>query len=132
MHNLLYEAPGTEHGRWDRWHVRNLGLAVNRRMRQRSGGDAARHRERTRRRVKRTLGPSAARIARHQPKAFEDFALVLDLVPDLARWSASEKADVLEVLRAKAGRDERRYLRLSRSHARLRGAILDIGSRPVR
>jgi hypothetical protein len=131
-HNLLYEAPGTEQGRWDHWHVRNLGLAVNGRMRTVSGGDAARHRERARRRVVRAFGPSAARIARGEPKAFEDFALVLDLVPDLARWTAAEKAGVLEVVRAKAGRDERRYLKLLRSHARLRDAILRLGSRPVR
>jgi hypothetical protein len=131
-HNLLYEAPGTEHGRWDRWHVRNLGLAVDRRMRIVSGGDAGRHRARARRRVARALGPSTGRIDRDAPTAFEDFALVLDLVPDLARWTAAEKAAVLEVVRAKAGRDERRYLRRLRSHARLRDAILRFGSRPVR
>jgi hypothetical protein len=128
-HNLLYEAPRTEHGSWDRWHVRNLGLAVNRRMRQESGGDAARHRERARRRVAAVLGRSASRFAEREGKAFEDFALVLDLVPDLRRWTASEKTGVLEIVRAKAGRDERSYLRLLQRHSRLRGALLRLGSR---
>ncbi|HKD18026.1 MAG TPA: hypothetical protein VKG23_09160 [Thermoanaerobaculia bacterium] len=131
-HNLIYEAPGTEHGRWDRWHVRNLGLAVDRRMRTESGGDAGRHRERAVRRVAVALGRSAARIPRDGAKAFEDLALVLDLIPNLARWTASEKAGVLEVVRAKSGRDERRYLRLLRSHARLRAALIAMGSRTVR
>lgn len=128
-HNLLYEAPGTEHGRWDRWHVRHLGLAVNARMRTESGGDAGRHRERARRRVAKALGRSASRIPRGEAKAFEDFALVLDLVPGLSRWTAAEKAGVIEIVRAKAGRDERRYLRLLRGHARLRDALLRLGSR---
>src|SRR5262249_15242303 len=83
-HNLLYEAPQTEHGRWDRGHTRNLGLAVNREMRQRSGGDAERHRARARRRVAARLGRSAGRIREREAKAFDDLALVLDLVPDLA------------------------------------------------
>jgi hypothetical protein len=128
-HNLLYEAPGTEHGRWDRWHVRNLGLAVNRRMRAESGGDAARDRKRARRRVAAALGRSAARNFRDAAKAFEDFALVLDLVPDLARWTAAEKRAIVEIARAKVGRGERRYLRGLQSHARWRDAILRLGSR---
>ena len=31
-HNMLYEVPGSPRGDWDRFHIRNLGLAVNRRM----------------------------------------------------------------------------------------------------
>jgi hypothetical protein len=128
-HNLLYEAPGTEHGRWDRWHVRNIGLAVNRRMRLESGGDAARDRKRAGRRVAAVIGRSAARIPRDAAKAFEDFALVLDLVSGLTRWTAIEKRAIVEIARAKVGRGERRYLRRLQSHARLRDALLRLGSR---
>ena len=39
-----------------------------------------------------------------------------------------ERADVVEVIRAKAGRDETRYLKLSRRHARLRAALIRLGS----
>ena len=39
-HNLLYEIPGSPRGEWDRFHVRNLGLAVNRRMAREFDGDA--------------------------------------------------------------------------------------------
>jgi hypothetical protein len=128
-HNLLYEAPGTEHGRWDRWHVRNLGLAVNRRMRQEAGGDAARHRERARRRVAAALGRSAERLPRREAKAFEDFALVLDLVPDLRHWTKAEKDAVLGVVKAKAGPSERSYLARLSAHARLRRELIRLGSR---
>ncbi|MGE5413471.1 MAG: hypothetical protein ACM3NW_04795, partial [Syntrophomonadaceae bacterium] len=128
-HNLLYEAPGAPHGDWDRFHVRNIGLAVNRRMREHSGGDARRHRERAIRRVGRALGTSASRIAPRDAKAFEEFALVLDLVPDLARWSREEKEGVLEVVRAKTARSERTYLARLSAHRRLRRALIGLGSR---
>jgi hypothetical protein len=128
-HNLLYEAPGTEHGVWDRWHVRNLGLAVNRRMRERSGGDAARHRERAKRRVAVALGRSGVRRRGLEAKAFEDFALVLDLVPDLARWTRDEKRSIEAIVRAKAASSEKTYLRRLLAHRRLRRALIALGSR---
>lgn len=132
IHNLIYVAPGAPQGDWDRFHVRNIGLAVNRRMREESGGDARRHRERAARRVAAALGRSGARIPRGEAKAFEDFALVLDLVPDLARWSRTEKAGVLEAVEAKAARSERTYLARLSAHPRLRRTLIAIGSRRSR
>jgi hypothetical protein len=128
-HNLLYEAPGAPHGDWDRFHVRKIGLAVNRAMRERSGGDAARHRERAVRRVATALGRSASRIPRSDAKAFEDFALALDLVPGIARWTPAEKAGVLEVVRAKSARSETAYLRALAKNPRLRRTLIALGSR---
>ena len=49
-------------------------------------------------------------------KAFSDYALVLAGIPDLARWSKEERRGVVEVIRAKAGGSERRYLRLLQRH----------------
>src|SRR5262249_38059330 len=46
---------------WDRFHIRNLGLAVNRKMARRFGGNAARIRSAARRRVSRLLGISVDR-----------------------------------------------------------------------
>ncbi len=128
-HNLLYDAPGAPQGDWDRFHVRRIGLAVNRAMSERSGGDAPRHRERAVRRVAAALGRSAARIRRRDAKAFEDFALALDLVPDLARWTRAEKDGVLDVVRAKSAPSERSYLRALARHSRLRRALIELGSR---
>ena len=50
-HNMLYEAPGSRGGEWDRFHVRKIGLAVNRRMRSDFGGSAERIRAASQRRV---------------------------------------------------------------------------------
>ena len=61
-------------------------------------------------------------------RAFSDLALVLDLIPDLARWSRGERAGIAAIVRAKAIGSERRSLALSRRHARLRAALLRLGS----
>jgi hypothetical protein len=119
-HNLLYEAPGSPRGEWDRFHVRNLGLAVNRRMAREFGGDARRLRLASGRRVGKAIGIDASTPG--------DFAPVLDLIRDLPRWSPSERRALAAIVRAKAGRLEATYLRLLQRHPRLRGALIRLGS----
>ncbi len=125
--NLIYDAPGTAVGAWDRFHVRRIGLQINRRMRER-GLDAAGLREKAAVRVARRLGLALGSLPTRARRFFGDFALALDLVPDLSRWTAAERTGIAEVVRAKAGRHERRYLRLLQRHARLREALLRLGS----
>jgi hypothetical protein len=127
-HNLLYEIPGSPRGEWDRFHIRNLGLAVNRRMAQKFGGDAGRLRAVSERRVARALGLRILRLTAPERAAFRELALVLDLIPGLARWTRKEKGGVLAILRAKARGVESRYLRLLQRHARLRAALIRMGS----
>ncbi len=109
-HNLLYEVPGTPRGDWDRFHVRHIGLAVNRRMAREFGGDAGRLRAAAGRRVGRALGMD--------PSTLGEFAPVLDLVDDLGRWTRGERAGVAAIVHAKARGHERRYLRLLQRHTR--------------
>ena len=127
-HNLLYEVPGTPSGDWDRFHVRNLGLAVNRRMARRFGGKAEGIRAAAARRVAKALGLRPAVLSPLERRAFDSFALVLDEVPDLRRWTRPERIALVEILRAKAGGSERRYLRLLQRHGRLRAALIALGS----
>ena len=117
--NLIYDAPGTEQGEWDRFHIRRIGLAVNRRLR-RSGRSAAAFRQDAEDRV--------ARALRTRPAGLGEFAPVLAGIADLARWSARERRGVVEVIRAKSGREERRYLALLRRHPRLKAALRRLGS----
>lgn len=129
--NLLYDADPARAGDWDRFHVRRLGLAVQRRMRARSGADPIRARRDSSARVARALGrrpETGDPIAR---KSFEDQALVLALVPDLRRWGPAEKDAAASVVRAKTAAEEIRYLRLSQAHERLRRAIIRLGSSAV-
>jgi hypothetical protein len=126
--HMFFELPGTAPGRWDRFQIRNVGFAVQRRMAARFTGDA-----------KKARGQSAAAVARaldvrpdvwtdHQRTAFENFALVLALVPDLVDWTPEEKKDVVRIIRAKMGPEESRYLRLMQRHRKLREAIVRLGS----
>ena len=43
-------------------------------------------------------------------------------------WSAAERAAVDAIVRAKSGRDEARYVHLIERHARLRAALIELGS----
>jgi hypothetical protein len=50
------------------------------------------------------------------------------LVEDLGQWSQSEKQALVQIIRAKAGADESRYLKLMQQHPRLRSAMIKLGS----
>jgi len=127
--HIFYHLPGSEPGAWDRFSVRNLGLRVNRRMGREFYGDSARLRRSSAARVGRALGGTGKRWSAPEQQAFADWALVLTLVPDLRRWTKQEKRELVHLIRAKAGPDEMRYLRLTQGHARLRREIIRLGSR---
>jgi hypothetical protein len=128
-HNLLYEVPGTASGEWNRFHIRNLGLAVNRVMARRFGGSAPRIRAASEKRVAAELRLRPERLPPLERKVFQDFALVLALLPDSSRWTREERQAMRSLLRAKVGSNERGYLRLMQRHRLLRRAILRLGSR---
>jgi hypothetical protein len=79
-------------------------------------------------RVARLLGVRVKDWKEAERRAFEDLALVLALIPDLARWTEDEKKLVARIIRAKAGADESRYVRLLQRHSKLRDAVIKIGS----
>jgi hypothetical protein len=114
---------------WEQFHIRRLGLAVNRRMAREFAGDAERIRAASAKSVARKLRVNSSRWKEGERKSFESYALVLDLIPDLGRWSPQEKRDLVEVIRAKAGRNEAAYLRRTQRHPRLREALIELGSR---
>lgn len=127
--NLLYEIEPRSAGDWDRFHVRNVGLAVQQRMAARYGGVAAQARRQAVARISRLLGARTARWSVTEKRAFENLALVFDGIPDLARWTPEERNALVAIAREKAGREEIRYLRLLQKHGRLRKALIRIGSR---
>jgi hypothetical protein len=119
---ILFEGPGASPGVWDRFHVRNLGLAVTRATARRHAGDPARMAAWATDRVGKALGAASGAI----PES--PLTLVASLIPDLSRWPAADKRALLGILRAKFGQDESRYLRLMQRHARFRAACLSLGS----
>jgi hypothetical protein len=125
--HVFYELPGSEAGAWDRFSTRNIGLRVNRRMAEEFGANEAIRRVSVAE-VSWALGVQATRWSPAEQQAFENWALVLALVPDLGRWTPREKRDLVQIIRAKAGRDEMNYLRLTQGHTRLRRGVLRLGS----
>ena len=127
--HALYEASdAATPGEWDRFLVRNIGLAVNRKMAQAFDGDARAIRTASANATRRALGANGEKFNEAEERAFSNFALVLALIPRLARWTTEEKRAVLQIIRAKAGADELRYLRLLCRHAPLRRAIIALGT----
>jgi hypothetical protein len=129
--HVVYEsrdAAAATPGEWDRFQVRNIGLCVNRRMAREFDGDAQKIRDASQAEVARSLDARGAKFNAAERRAFSNLALVLALVPDLARWTDVEKRDAVRIIRAKAGADETRYLHLLRRHARLRRAIIALGT----
>lgn len=132
--HVFYEAdgaaPGAEgvSGSWDNFSTRNLGLRVSRRMTREFGGESQRIREASVREITRALGVNLSRWNRAEGRAFENWALVLGLIPDLIRWSPREKQDMAGIIRAQAGSNEMRYLRLTQRHPRLREELIRLGS----
>jgi hypothetical protein len=115
-------------GPWDTFSTRNIGLRVNRRMTREFGGDSQRIRSASVAAVSRALGVNLSRWNSAERLAFENWSLVLALIPSLSLWTPQEKQDVGKIIRAQAGPDEMRYLRLTQQHLRLREEILRLGS----
>jgi hypothetical protein len=129
---MIYELP--RHtlgpGDWDRFRIRNLGLAVQRRMASDFDGDAQQIRTASVREVARAIGVPADSKDVEQMRDWGNLALVLGLIPDLADWTREEKRRLAAIIRAKADKSDTEYVRLLQKHLRLRKAMIKIGSSP--
>ena len=117
---LLYDVPGVACELPDTFHLRDLGLAVARRMAD-SGLSPDAFRARAARRVVRALGLPP--LDSSTQAALEGLAPALALLNDLASWTPAEKRALSALVRAKAGRDELRYARRASSIPRLARAL---------
>jgi len=115
-------------GAWDTFSTRNIALRVNRRMAREFDGDSARIREASVAEVSRALDVNLSLWNPAERVAFENWSLVLALIPELRRWSRQEKLDAVQIIRAQAGPNEMGYLRLTQKHSRLRAELLRLGS----
>src|SRR6266536_2478325 len=125
--HVFYELPGSEGGAWDTFSTRNIGLRVNRHMARHLSGDSALIRQQSTRTVARILGVNPSSWTSLEQTSFDNFALVLALIPDLAAWTSIQKQAALQIIRAKCKPDEMRYLHLAQQHDRLREALLTLG-----
>ena len=126
--HMLFELEPESVRAWDKFQIRNLGLAVARRLAEKFNGDAKLMRLDSVKRIARALDVDLAGWKDAERRAFENLALVLSLIPNLGRWTADEKQAVLRLMRAKAGAEESKYLRLLQRHRRLRDEVIRLGS----
>ena len=112
---LIFEMDGAPQGDWDRFVVRNIGLAA-----QRLGEEDAVAW------VSQALGIKAGPHGE-----FVNLAMAFALIPDLENWPQADKAALVEIIRAKMGPDESLYVRLTQKHARLRAELVRLGRQPA-
>jgi hypothetical protein len=115
-------------GDWDRFAVRNIGLAAARLVAAKFEGDAERFRAHSVKTLTRLLGISTNSWGETELSVLSDFAVPLSLVHDLSRWDQNEQRALRQIIRAKAGTDESKYLKLTQKHKRLRSAMIRLGS----
>src|SRR5712692_3740664 len=126
--HVFYELPGSEMGAWDRFSTRKIGLRVNAYMARKFGGDARRMRSESARSMALSLNVNTSPLSALEKASFENFAVALAPVHDLSSWKREEKDALLQIIRAKAARNEMKFLHLTQKHERLRDALLKMGS----
>lgn len=126
--SMIWEPGQATSGAWDQFQVRNIGFKAQSVMAARFGGDPERIREHSLRLITSWLALNLRKRSSVERAALSDVALALALIPNLDRWSGSEKELLVEVLRAKVTGDEARYLKLMQRHERFRQAMIRLGS----
>ena len=127
-HMIFELSPETTRGAWDRFTARKVGLAVQKRMAHDFASDARAIRAASVASVTRALSMQLNRLTKVEEAALEHLALPLAMIPDFERWNDSQKQLAAQIIRAKAGNDEARYLKLMQKHAALRRALIRLGS----
>jgi len=125
--SMIYEQDKNNSGDWDRFQVRNLGLAVQRRMAAKYGGNAERFRSAAIKELTSALGLRTEKTLTAKLPVLSDFAVTLSLIEDFGDWSAAEKGALARLIYAKATSNESRYLKLMQKHSRLRAAMIRLG-----
>ena len=111
----------------------NVGLHVVRYLARRFGAERERGIATCMREAGRLLGLSRLdELASGERLAFERWAPLVLLLPDIARWSRGERLALAEVVRAKGGRRESDFVRRFDAHASLRQALWQLAAEPPR
>ena len=114
-------------GQWDRFQIRNVALAIQKRMAREFAGDAKEFRAHSLDFVVRTLGLRARSWPANERSALENLALLLAVTP-IDRWEPLDKQLAAGIIQAKGSRDEALYLKLMQEHSPLRAAVISLGS----
>ena len=127
MGPMIFELDESKARDWDRFSIRNIGFAVQRRMAKKYGGAADKIRLESVSSISSLLAIHPAHWSEVELRALTNLALALNLIPEVDEWTKSEKERLVRIIRAKAGIDESRYLKLLQQHPRLRSAMIGLG-----
>jgi len=126
--HMLFELPGASTGKWDRFEVRHMGLAVQRRMARDFNSNPEEMRGHSLQFVRRVLKIRNDRWTDGEREALQNLSLVLAMIPEIEKWSLAEKGMVVRIIRAKGRGDEGEYLKLMQQHLKLRDALIRLAS----
>ncbi len=129
--HVFYELGGTPHGCWETFSTRNIGFAVQKKMAQAFGGNAEEMRRAACADLEQRLNVDLGSWTPVERGAFETFAILALVAPEMAQWLKGHRQALLAIIRAKAAPDETAYLKLLRQHESLRETILRLGSKPA-
>src|SRR6266481_5072284 len=114
-------------GEWDRFQIRNVGLAVQKRMAREFQGDPKKMRARSIDFVERSLGLQTDDWPVEARAAFESLAILFAMTR-ADRWKIGDKQLAVRIIHAKGSGDESLYLKLMQKHSALRAAVIRLGS----
>lgn len=126
---MIFELDTSRTGDWDRFQVRNIGLAAQRRMAASFNGDAGKMRKAAVEVITSTVGLRSDDWSAAERHVLNDLAVAMFQIPKLNQWTTAGKQSLIRIIRAKASADEGQYLKFMQNHARLRDAIIALGSK---
>lgn len=126
--HVFYEFGREAPGKWDTFSTRRVGLAVQQRMAEEFGGDPEELRRAATENLSQQLQVDLGTWSPVEQSAFENFAAVLSLAPELRQWTNLQKQALVDIIRAKVSADESKYLRLLQQHRGLKEIVLRLGS----
>ncbi len=132
-HNLYYSAGPPRDDVIGRLDLPNVGLHVTRFLAERFGSGRARAVEECSREAMRVLGlESLAGFSPGERLAWERWAPLVLVLPEVSRWTPAGRRALIEVVRAKGGMRESDFVQRFDRHRRLREALRLLAGRPVR
>ena len=99
-HLLFALGNGANSNEWDKFEVRNLGLAVQGRMARDFSSEPEDMRAQSIAFAQRVLGVKMSEWQPEERLAFDNLSLVLAMAPGFARWNAAEKQLAVRIIRA--------------------------------
>jgi hypothetical protein len=125
--HIVFEL-GTTQSAWDGFQIRNVGLAVQKRLAEDFASHAGKMKAAAVKKIAQVLNIKYASLNQSEQRLFENFAYLFSLVQDLNQWTLSEKRLAAQIIQAKMRASETQYLRLLQKHQRLRDTVIRLGS----